>query len=77
VGDLGKIGGQGIHIFHGELDRLSGFLTAGLHGGASRNDDDQLGPKILEDVGDRSAEAVSVGEQHDYRRNTPGHAEHG
>ena len=53
------------------------FLSAGLHGSAARNHDDELGAEIGEDVGAGLTKTIAIGEQHDHRGDAPGHAQHG
>ena len=77
MGDLGKVGGQCLNVILGESNKVSGLLSAGLHGSAARDYDDELGPEIGEDVGAGPAKAIPIREQHDDGGDAPRHAQHG
>ena len=77
VGDLRNVGGQRVHVVQGKADGGAGLGAAGLHGSGAGNHDDHLGAEVGKDIGAGLTEAVAVGEQHHYRGDAPGHAEHG
>ncbi len=75
--NLGKVGGQHVHVFQGEADGPTRLLSTCLGGGAIGHDDHQLGAEVGEDVGAGLAKTVAPGQQHDHGGDAPGHAEHG
>src|SRR5579863_100258 len=74
--DLGKIGSERVYIIQSKADEHSRFLTAGLHGSAARNHDDQLRTEIGKDVRTSLAKTISISEQHDHGGDAPSHAQH-
>jgi hypothetical protein len=76
MGNLRDSSREQIDVVQREPDFSAGFLASGLHRRASRNHDQQSGAEVGEDVGNRRAEAIAVGEQHDHRCDSPRHAQH-
>jgi len=76
VRNLRNVGGKCVDILEGKSNLRSGFLSAGLHRGAARHQDHQLGAKVREYVGASLSETVAVSQQDHNRGNAPRHAQH-
>ena len=77
VGNLGKVGGQRLHIIQSKVDEGSRLLTTRLQGSTPRSHDDQLGAEVSKDIGAGPAKTIAVSQQHHHGGDAPGHAQHG